>query len=77
MVSVSSDGVWNKSGLKPSIDEPTHRILYEKYPEIGGLFIHILNLLHRMLKQGSRLRTSGQLIQIIQKLKFYVQEPKV
>ena len=37
MVSVSSDGVWNKSGLKPSIDEPTHRILYEKYPEIGGV----------------------------------------
>lgn len=37
MVEVSSSGSFNESGLKPSIDEPTHRVIYQNFKEIGGI----------------------------------------
>ena len=37
MVEVSNSGSFSRSGLKPSIDEPTHRVIYENFKEIGGI----------------------------------------
>ena len=61
MVVVDLEGNIVEGNLRPSSDTPTHLVLYKAFPEIGGVYIHILHTLLHGHRLAAIFRTSERL----------------